>query len=219
MRLMMRRLLTCAAGLGLLTFCGAAHAADPPAPHAGFQLALRSGFSVPVGKAWKDFSMSDITTGQLPLILDIGGKPIPELFLGAYIGFAFGKAAGFTKDTCELGGGCATGSFHLGIDAHWHFLPGGWLDPWVGYGIGIESLAVGESKDGTIDSYGVAGFEFAHLMLGADWRPERIVGLGPFVDVSFGKYSSITSNSDTKDIPDTAFHSWVTLGVRGILFP
>ncbi|HET9931539.1 MAG TPA: hypothetical protein VFQ35_12655 [Polyangiaceae bacterium] len=216
---MKQRLLACVGVFGLLTLCGTARAADPPAPRAGFQLALRTGYSLPLGKVWKGFPMSDLTTGQVPLLLDIGGKPIPELFLGAYIGFAFGKAAGVTKDVCEVGGGCATGSFRLGIEGHWHFLPGGWLDPWAGYGIGIESLAVGKSKDGTMDSYAVAGFEFAHFMLGADWRPERTVGLGPFVDVSLGKYRSVTTNSETDDIPNTALHSWITLGVRGVLFP
>jgi hypothetical protein len=216
---MRKRVAVLVSALGVSTSV-VARAADPPHQHAGFQLAWRSGYSQPVGKAWQGHSMSDVASGQVPILLDIGGKPIPSLFLGLSGGFAFGGSHGFTKAACRVGGGgCSTESFHLGIAGHWHFLPGGWLDPWVGLGIGLESLTVAESKDGSLKSTSLSGVEFGHLLGGADWRPTRHFGVGPFLDVSLGRYASVKTGSATKDISDKALHSWVTLGVRFVLLP
>src|SRR4051812_1724874 len=73
----------------------------PPA-RTGFQMALRTGYAVPMGNArganpgstGSDLAMSDGFSGQVPIFIEIGGKVIPNLFVGGYLGLGFGGAAG-----------------------------------------------------------------------------------------------------------------------------
>jgi hypothetical protein len=174
---------------------------------------IRTGYSVPLGKLQKDTSLSDVFSGQVPIMLDIGGKLIPELFLGGYLGLGFGGAA---KDNCAS---CAAVGLHLGIEAQYHILPGGQVNPWLGYGLGFESAAL---SDGST-SVGWGGFQFARFMGGADFRINRVFGVGPFVDLSMGTYTKVnvdTGSTTTKgDITETALHEWLTFGVRFVFFP
>ncbi len=68
-----------------------------------------------------------------------------------------------------------------------------------------------------------AGWEFAHLMAGVDFRMSKTVGIGPFVDLSVAQYSSANSGASntttTTDIKDKALHEWLTLGARLVIFP
>jgi hypothetical protein len=189
-------------------------AEQPPPAQTGFQLALRTGYSLPLGKAENDLDMSDLASGQVPIFIEIGGKPIPYLFLGGYMGFGFGGPAGFLKDAC--GGRCSAASFRIGVEGQAHILPGALANPWVGYGIGLESVAVGTSSD---DSIGFAGVEFARFSAGVDFRLTKVFGLGPFVDLSMGNYSSISAGDLTADIPKTSMHEWLTFGARFVFFP
>ena len=213
----------CVVGLG---YVGSARA-QTPAEHTGFQLALRTGLAIPFGEADKGESMSDITSVQVPLIVDIGGKPIPELFLGGYFGFGFGGAAGRLGDACSASGAsCLSVSLRLGVEAQYHILPSAGVNPWIGYGIGYESVAISMSDNGESASISSAGLEFAHFMGGVDVRMTRVFGIGPFVDVALGKYSSVSSDSSnrssvTVDIDSSrrTTHGWVILGARMVFFP
>jgi hypothetical protein len=201
--------------IGLLGLSSVALAQTPPA-RTGFQMDIRTGYSVPMGKLRKDVDMSDAFGGQVPIMLDIGGKVIPELFIGGYLGLAFGAAGGRMKDQCP---NCSAAGFHIGVELQYHILPAGKVNPWIGYGIGIESGAVGDDPR----SIAWGGFQFARLMGGADFRLNRVFGVGPFVDLSMGSYS--TENIDTgvtsskTDITESAVHSWLTFGVRFVFFP
>lgn len=202
----------------------------PPA-HRGFQMALRTGFAVPFGQVGKindsspELSMSDYTTGQVPLLIELGGKPIKHLFVGGYLGIGFGGTAGDTNDACDENDvDCISVSTRIGVEVQYHILPHHDINPWVGYGIGIETSSLAVTKgdeDGNI-SYG--GFEFARLSAGADFRISRIFGVGPFADFSIGQYYSyridapVFGDSDG-DLEDTAIHEWLTVGARFVFFP
>jgi hypothetical protein len=201
--------------IGLLALSSVALAQTPPA-RTGFQMDIRTGYSVPMGKLRKDVDLSDAFGGQVPIMLDIGGKVIPELFIGGYLGLALGGAGGRMKEQCP---NCSAAGFHIGVEAQYHILPAGKVNPWIGYGIGIESGAVGDGSK----SVAWGGFQFARLMGGADFRINRVFGVGPFVDLAMGSYS--TENIDTgtvsskTDIAESAVHSWLTFGVRFVFFP
>ena len=200
--------------IGLLALSSGALAKTPP-PRTGFQMAIRTGYSVPFGKVRTGANMSDTVSGQVPILLDIGGKLIPELFLGGYLGLAFGGAAGTSKDLCP---NCTAAALHLGIEAQYHFLPRGSVNPWLGYGLGFESLALADDA-----SIGWGGFQFARLMAGVDFRINRIFGVGPFADLAMGTYSKqnteIRGVTINEDIGETAMHQWLTFGVRFVFFP
>jgi hypothetical protein len=97
-------------------------------------------------------------------------------------------------------------------------------NPWFGYGLGIESIAVGMSSGGQSGSVSSGGFEYARLMAGIDFRLSRAFGLGPFADFSMGTYSRYRIEIPGEpvqegDIEETAAHQWLSLGVRGVVFP
>lgn len=204
----------------LAALTGTASAAPPPPPRVGFQMAIRTGYSVPMGQAQQGADMSDFVSGQVPFIVDIGGKIIPQLFLGGYFGLGFGAPAGTVKRECDLlAATCVAVGLHLGIEVQYHFLPHGSVNPWLGYGLGIESTAVSLSVDNRSQSLGYTGFEFARLMGGVDFRINRVFGLGPFVDLSLSQFNRISDESTSATIPNQATHQWLTIGARFVFFP
>src|SRR5215510_15243090 len=88
----------------------------PPAARVGFQMALRTGYAMPMGSArgpntgsTADLAMSDAFSGQVPIFIEIGGKVIPAIFVGGYFGLGFGGAAGTFDTLCKQGNlSCAT---------------------------------------------------------------------------------------------------------------
>jgi hypothetical protein len=198
----------------------------PPA-HRGFQMAVRSGYSLPFGRVQggPGGKMSDLVTGQVPLFIELGGKPIKPVFIGGYLGFAAGAVAGDMDDRCDTDDlDCAALSFRLGIEAQYHILPHEDLNPWVGYGIGVESLVIGIAKGDEDGSITHTGFEFARFMAGVDYRINRTIGLGPFADFTMSQYSRYRVDApvieDTEGShDDKALHYWLTLGARVVFFP
>lgn len=78
--------------------------AEAPPASTGFQIALRTGIAVPLGESTRDENMSDVFGVQFPILADIGAKVIPEVFVGAYLGFGIGGAAGKLSDSCSQNG-------------------------------------------------------------------------------------------------------------------
>jgi len=186
----------------------------------GFQMDIRTGYSLPMGQFSDGTKLSDVSSGRVPFIVDIGGKIIPELFLGGYFGLAFGGPGGAFKESCNVSDvDCSVVGVHLGIEAQYHILPHGSVNPWVGYGLGYESLGVRASRNGVSTSVSYGGFEFARLMAGVDFRLTRVFGVGPFADLSMATFSTISNTSTSVDIGKTGTHQWLTLGVRFVFFP
>jgi len=205
--------------LGFLALSGTALAqTQPPPARTGFQMDVRTGYSIPMGKVAnsRDFTatesgkLSDVVSGQVPIIVSIGGKLIPELYLGGYLGLAFGGAADALS--CSS---CSSAGVRFGAEVQYHILPAALANPWLGYGLGIESVAVGDGDH----SLGWGGFQFARFMGGVDFRLDRVFGIGPFVDLSLGNYSTISTGDQSVKITDTALHQWLTIGVRAVFFP
>lgn len=202
----------------------------PPLGHKGFQMAFRSGVALPLGDA-KDADPGDATTPggrselnelvglQVPLHLDIGAKPNKHVFIGGYVSLGLGLASGaLAKDCDRLGRDCRSLSFRLGAQIHYAIAPDERFNPWVGYGLGISRLDVGDSG---LD-VGFRGFDFGRFMAGLDVRLSRTIGLGPFVDFTVGKYASRSIENNgfrDADIEGRSFHYWVTIGPRIVLLP
>ena len=198
-----------------------------PRARTGFQLALRTGASIPFGKYADSGSanMSDFVSPQVPLLVDIGGKIGRYVFVGGYLGLGFGGAAGTASDACDrTNASCASVSLRLGPQVLFFFRPDQKVDPWVGYGFGWESTALASSTDRLDTATGFAGWEFAHFMGGVDFRISRIFGIGPFVDFALGSYTRYSFQlnpgpDDEGSIEDPALHGWLTVGARFVFFP
>jgi hypothetical protein len=204
----------------------AQQAPGAPAPHSGFQMALRTGVGVPFGNTSGAPSdgYSQLVSAQVPLMLDIGGKLNPHFFLGAYLGLGFGGAGNELDAACAASSAsCGHVSLRLGAQLQYNVAPAAKVNPWVGYGIGIEGSAVGAQTSAGDATIAMAGFELARLMGGVDFRMGSGIGVGPFLDLTLGRYSNVTiddgSGDESFEIRDKALHGWLTLGVRFVLFP
>jgi len=73
-------------------------------------------------------------------------------------------------------------------------------------------------------SAAAAGWEFAHFMVGVDFRLTKYIGLGPLVDFSLGQYSSestkdASGNTTNGSIAQQALHEWLLVGGRVLFYP
>lgn len=196
---------------------------EAPPAHTGFQVAARAGVAIPLGDAAQDAPLSDGLGAQFAAIVDIGGKIIPQLFLGAYLGGNVGAVGSQTSKACDMqrASGCLAFTYRIGIQAHYHVIPDGKVDPWFGYGIGYEVSRITGDANGTTISTTLVGPEYGHILAGVDFRLTKIFGIGPFVDFSFGKYTNQSSepSGQSAEIANKAMHEWLTLGAKFLFFP
>ena len=195
----------------------------PPRARVGFQLGLRTGLAVPFGLTDGEREMSNYFGPQVPIFVEIGGKVIPQLFVGGFLGLGFGGPAGWLKETC-VDSTCLAIGARFGAEVQYHFLPAGPTNPWVGYGLGYESAGVVGSQGSRSGSLSYDGFEFAHFMAGVDFRLSRVFGLGPFASFSIGQYRQFRYEFTGEptielDISEKATHEWLTVGLRTVFFP
>jgi hypothetical protein len=223
------RSIAVAAALSVFLLSGLGRAESDALPGSrGFQLALRTGAAVPLGNVSTTTSMSDAFGIQAPFIIDIGGKPIPHLFIGAFLGAAVGGAAGQIERTCEqLVVNCVGVGFRVGALIEWNVRPSEAVNPWFGYGFGYEIGGSNGSNQRTKISNSVRGFELGHFLAGVDFRLQEYFGIGPFVDAALGRYDAAESQTDQGGlvthrggaIDEKSFHVWLMLGVRAVLLP
>jgi outer membrane protein W len=120
---------------------------------------------------------------------------------------------------CTNGVSCSADDLGIGIQGQYHIMPAASADPWLGLGFGYEVLGVSESAGGQSADVSFKGLEFLTLQGGADFKVADPVAVGPFVSFSLGKYSTQTNSGalgdQSGDIPNTAVHEWLTLGVKG----
>ncbi len=180
----------------------------------GFQMALRGDYAIPFGSTQSGLKQNEAFGGRItPFFFDIGYKPRRHFFVGGYFGFGIGGCG----DAIPAGNnGCGTVTARVGAEIIYGFLPAARLNPWVGYGIGIEWVGM----EGT-DAGSFFGPELGNFMGGFDVRVSRGLGLGPFVNFGIGEYTSITLPVDGP--PQTHFdktlHEWLSLGVRFTILP
>jgi hypothetical protein len=201
-----------------------AHRPVPP-PRTGFSMAVRTGLGIPMGKVASGSPMYDTFSPQVPLVLDLGGKPDPHLFIGAYLGLAVGGVNGRLSDLCDrTNADCASASFWIGLEAQYLFAPAKKINPWIGYGLGLEGGGVGNTVRNSTTTTTFTGFDFARFSGGFDVRISRVVGIGPLLDLNLGRYSHTTTKIENttltdQDIGDKRVHAWLTIGARLVIFP
>ncbi len=203
-----------AASMTVPLFSASARADGVPPPRRGFQLGIRTGYRIPLGKTDSLSQMSEWTTGQVPIVADIGSKVSEHWFIGGYAGLGFGRG-GTRCSTCVSTGVVG------GFEVLYSFLPSGRTNPWIGYGLGVEGLSLSDTNPNV--NLTLVGIEFAHLLGGVDFRITRAFGIGPFVDFGAGQYvsASITDSGwySSGSITNRAFHQWFALGLRITVFP
>jgi outer membrane protein W len=215
----MIRLHALVAGLVVLSATGSAFAQDGGGSDKKFKLGLRLGYMIPAGKIDGDTTFGGITiagaklsdqlSGGVPIQIDAGYMVTPNILVGLYGQYAFL----FTKN-CDPGASCSAHDVHLGVQAQYHIMPDQSVDPWLGLGVGYEWL-VGSESGSVNGSATTTGLELLNLQGGADFQAASAFTVGPFLSLSLGQYSSVSSNGNSADITNKALHEWITVGAKG----
>ena len=169
----------------------------------------------------------------VPFEIGLGAKVIDELYVGAYLNVGVGAEGSdlITERHCESGNdieddvSCSSVTVHAGLEARYSFMPTESMNAWVGYGAGVTTASQHISDTGRYDETSAArGIDFARLSGGLDFRFKRGFGLGPFALISVGRYSHERTTINnivtfSGDIDDPALHTWVSVGMRMVIFP
>ncbi len=213
-----------------------ARSGAPPA-RTGFQMSLRLGWMFPAGSATgaSGDSLPARFSGQFPILLSLGGKVLPTLYVGGYFGGSFGndgtdlrvdRACTDTDDNLKNDIACNTSTLRAGIEVQYHFRPTELVNPWLGYGLGPElaSQSLTDRVRTRDESTTVTGWEYARFTFGVDFRVARSLGGGPLLEGTLGEFlhSRTEINGQTThsgSISNTALHGWVSLGFRFVILP
>jgi hypothetical protein len=198
---------------------GTALADDVPS---GIEVGLRTGYAIALGDAAQNSKMSDYVSGAIPIWIDAGYRfASPNLFVGAYFQYAIAFTAGSLSTACSQSGvSCSANVVKYGIQAHYHIIPDGTFDPWVGLGIGMESANYSATANGQSGGGSLSGWDFVTIQAGGDYHLMPALAIGPFVNFSLGQYgnqsATVAGNSQSQSINQTAMHEWLTIGIRGV---
>jgi len=207
-------------------------------PRVGLQMHVvpLTSFAIPFGDATgrrRDSLGGRYGWQWVPLDLGLGAKVVDALYIGAYVSFGVGYEGSDSRTAarCDAGSdveddvSCSTTTVHAGVEARYGFTPGERLNGWVGYGFGLTSATQTISDAGRYrESTTARGLDVARLMGGLDFRPKRGFGLGPYGVVAIGRYLHTRTEiredpTFSGDIQPKAFHAWVSLGLRLVVFP
>ena len=197
----------------LLAFPIAATAA-PTGP----EIALRTAYAVPLGEVVSDLGIRDVTSGGIPVWIDVGYRFKPKLYAGLYGSYGFLFAG-----TCGAGNDCSQHDVRVGGDLQFHLTPDARFDPWFGIGIGYEWLTYSEVRSTAGQEATVRGLESLMLQGGVHAAVAPGLRLGPFAAVSLGTYTDGSTSgilgSSSGSLTDRRPHFWLTFGFRGAFNP
>ena len=185
----------------------------------GFELSLALGYAIPFGDYYQSDSgqgavISDEISGGIPIVFGAGYRINPQVSVGAT--FQYGE--GFVKsDACPSGASCSASDYRLSFGVRFHFMAEQSFSPWISVGLGYEWLPIEVSEGRQSGGASIAGLEFMNLEFGGDFRVSPDFTIGPFVGLWVGKFSRVSADGDSVDIPsdNQSFHGWIALGVRG----
>jgi len=202
----------------------------------GFEAGLRLGIGLPIGNVGKDplgqqRKIGDLVTWRSPIWVDVSYRVSPVASYGLYGQIGVGG----TGDLCVTK--CDWSDLRAGVQGKWRLNPGDNVDPWLGLGVGLESLSFQSFEFLTVEETGqpftvrtterLLGPELL-LQGGLALRVEDSLQLGPYVSASVGSYVGDhyrCTNTDPALCPSgssvngSAFHAWLGVGLSGSYAP
>jgi hypothetical protein len=190
-------------------------------PDSGIEVAVRTGVALPFGEIQNGSNLDSYASSAVPLIVEGGYRLDSNLFFGLRFLYGFPQLKN-PNGGCSSNISCDGSVVMVGAEATYRFQPEATFAPWIGVGAGYEWA----SRDVTATNAAVGGtlkgFQ-ALVQAGGDVRVTPKLVLGPFLEAAFGRYDSAdgrmrvlnTVFETSQDISDTAWHTWVTLGIRG----
>jgi hypothetical protein len=189
----------------------------------GLTLAIGLGYGIPFGgpiySQWGTAGVGDEVSGQLPLSLSFGYRPIPLLSFGVALDYA----PLFVKN-CDTS--CSGRDTHLGGELRLHISPWRPFYPWASAGFGYEWFGILKNPGSPNPTEERAtGFDF-DLRVGSDVSITDLLAIGPYVELRVGTFRHFYGKCGDRgcavldiDIPDAdrTMHEWLVFGLRGVL--
>ncbi len=204
----------------------------PPPPRNGFTGSVGFQYALGGGRVMEGVGVHDTLPVAVELEAQAGFKLWRRFFFGVYVSGGPAVPGRDTVDAChDLDITCKGSSGRVGLMARVDISPAAAWNPWVGLGAGAESHKVDVVRTDIVciaapcftkQELKFSGGEFPRLMAGVDYRSGRTFGFGFFAAASAGRYDKITSDGGPNLVDDRSLrttHGWITLGVRGVVFP
>jgi hypothetical protein len=189
----------------------------PPVPDRGGEVALRTGVAFPFGESGEGYDFDQYASSAIPLLLEAGFRADASMFVGGRFGYAF-------PDLKNPNNGCANASCDgsvvtLGLEGIYRINPYNTFAPWLGVGGGYEWTSANATALNVNAGFTLMGFH-GLLMAGGDYRINEKLVIGPAIEWLFGRFGSVEARAPvfgnvTRDVMNTSWHHWLTLGVRG----
>ena len=216
--------------------------ADAPASETRLELGLRSGLGIPFGEAKKGVSFNDLTSLQIPIWAEIGGRfgKKRDLHFGLYGAYGITFVSRNIADACEaaeaqfpgLEANCTASDLRLGLQVLYFLRPAPDAPKaklWLGVGLGWEWFSLREhltlENESATLSVALNGIDLG-LQFGFEYEATKAFGIGPFIALGnsafFSQNQECTGSCGTiqggsASIESPSFHNWVFAGVRGSL--
>lgn len=199
-----------------------ADAPPPPSLERGPVFALRGGVAVPSGDVARGGpAVEDLVERKIPLGFELGYRVSRRFWAELQFELAPGTPA---ASLCAAGTSCEASDVRVGAHAVLRLLPGAWLDPWLGVGVGVEVLnAKGlDGGGGARTERSWAGVELPCVEAGADVAISDRIGVGPWASLSFVRFSSesVRVGSGTTvsgAVHGRSVHRWASAGLQATL--
>jgi hypothetical protein len=190
-------------------------------PDAGIEVAVRTGLALPFGERLNGSNLDNYASSAVPIILEGGYRLDSSLFFGLRLQYGFPQLKN-PNGGCGGNISCDGSVVMLGLEGAYRFQPEATFAPWLGAGVGYEWASADFTGPNVGGGATDKGFQ-ALLQAGGDVRVTPKLVLGPFLEAAFGRYDSAdtrvrvfnTIMETSSDITNTAWHTWITLGVRG----
>jgi hypothetical protein len=182
---------------------------DFPAATRAVELTIGTGYEQAFGRVAADQpSLTDMGQAGGAVQIGVGYRLIPRLTLGAYAsGAMFGRGD-------QIDSSATLFSSSAGIQADWHFLPGGHeLDPWVSLGSGWRGYWINENAG----NVSVQGMELAKLQVGLDYRIDQAVSVSPVVGADLSAFftESAPGSDGFRNISNPHVNTFLFAGFMG----
>jgi hypothetical protein len=202
-----------------LSILVAGFAFQAKADDTGLSLGARLGYGAPMGDAGKDQKLSGILSSSIPLVLEANYRVTRNWVVGAYFQYAYATEGSDLSNAC--GGPCTKGtasSMRYGIQGQYRFSTPG-MTPWIGIGFGAEAISAKISAGGNSLTLKANSNFFGDFQVGGgvEWTMSKGFTVGPFLNVTYAKYTKLDSGSGSESIPSDqqTWHEWLQIGVKG----